>query len=214
MPTIDGYTGWAKDWEQPWDFYYENETDRELMPDEITAQWVAEKLEETHDDPFIVGSMNRPHAPRYVPTSFFDKFPLETIEVPPYLENDLIDTPSILWENDNRSSALIRFLRVEIKLLQEVKCEVKKWVQSYLACVSFVDHQVGVILDQLENSTYANTIVIFTADLAIMGRKNHMAKTTIWEESTRVPFVVYAPGVSIPGGKVSHPVSLLIFIPL
>ena len=28
----------------------------------------------------------------------------------------------------------------------------KKWVQSYLACVSFVDHQVGVILDQLENS--------------------------------------------------------------
>ena len=45
VPTIDGYTGWAKDWEQPWDFYYESETDRELMPDEITAQWVAEKLE-------------------------------------------------------------------------------------------------------------------------------------------------------------------------
>ena len=216
VPTIDGYTGWAKDWEQPWDFYYESETDRELLPDEITAQWVAEKLEETHNDPFfIVAGMNRPHAPRYVPTSFFDKFPLETIELPPYLENDLTDTPSILWENDNRSSALIRFLENGDQTAVGGETWWKKWVQSYLACVSFVDHQVGVILEQLENSPYANnTIVIFTADHGYhMGEKNHMAKTTIWAESTRVPSVVYAPGVSISGEKVSHPVSLIDIYP-
>ena len=47
VPTIDGYTGWVKV-ETTWDFYYESETDRELMPDEITAQWVAEN-KETHN---------------------------------------------------------------------------------------------------------------------------------------------------------------------
>ena len=106
----------------------------------------SEKLNETHNDPFfIVAGMNRPHAPRYVPLSFFDKFPLETIELPPYLENDLIDTPSILWENDNRSSALIRFLENGDQTAIGGEMWWKKWVQSYLACVSFVDHQVGVV---------------------------------------------------------------------
>ena len=216
IPTVGNYTGWMKDWEEPWDFQYESEMDRELMPDEITSIWVSEKLNETHDDPFfIVAGMNRPHTPRYAPKEFFDMFPLETIILPPYLENDLNDTPSILWENNFQSSALTRFL--EDSAETDIGSEMwwKKWVQSYLACVAFVDHQVGVILDSLENSQYAdNTIVIFTADHGYhMGEKNFLSKTTIWEESTRVPLVVYAPGVSVAGEKVAHPVSLIDIYP-
>ena len=216
IPTVGDYTGWMKDWEEPWDFQYESEMDRELMPDEITSIWVSEKLNETHDDPFfIVAGMNRPHTPRYAPKEFFDMFPLETIILPPYLENDLNDTPSILWENNYQSSALTRFL--EDSAETDIGSEMwwKKWVQSYLACVAFVDHQVGVILDSLENSQYAdNTIVIFTADHGYhMGEKNFMSKTTIWEESTRIPLVVYAPGVSVAGEKVAHPVSLIDLYP-
>jgi len=216
IPTVGDYTGWMKDWEEPWVFQYESEMDRELMPDEITSIWVSEKLNETHDDPFfIVAGMNRPHAPRYAPKEFFDMFPLETIILPPYLANDLNDTPSILWENNNQSSALTRFL--EDSAETDIGSEMwwKKWIQSYLACVAFVDHQVGVILDSLENSQYAeNTIVIFTADHGYhMGEKNFLSKTTIWEESTRIPLVVYAPGVSVAGEKVSHPVSLIDIYP-
>ena len=216
IPTVGDFTGWMKDWEEPWDFQYESEMDRELMPDEITSIWVSEKLNETHDDPFfIVAGMNRPHTPRYAPKEFFDMFPLETIILPPYLENDLNDTPSILWENNYQSSALTRFL--EDSAETDIGSEMwwKKWVQSYLACVAFVDHQVGVILDSLENSQYAdNTIVIFTADHGYhMGEKNFLSKTTIWEESTRIPLVVYAPGVSVAGEKVSHPVSLIDIYP-
>lgn len=216
IPTVGDYTGWMKDWEEPWDFQYESEMDRELMPDEITSMWVSEKLNETHDDPFfIIAGMNRPHTPRYAPKEFFDMFPLETIILPPYLENDLNDTPSILWENNYQSSALTRFL--EDSAETDIGSEIwwKKWVQSYLACVAFVDHQVGVILDNLENSQYAdNTIVIFTADHGYhMGEKNFLSKTTIWEESTRVPLVVYAPGVSVAGEKVAHPVSLIDIYP-
>ena len=216
IPTVGDYTGWMKDWEEPWDFQYESEMDRELMPDEITSMWVSEKLNETHDDPFfIVAGMNRPHTPRYAPKEFFDMFPLETIILPPYLENDLNDIPSILWENNYQSSALTRFL--EDSAETDIGSEMwwKKWVQSYLACVAFVDHQVGVILDSLEDSQYAdNTIVIFTADHGYhMGEKNFLSKTTIWEESTRIPLVVYAPGISVAGEKVAHPVSLIDIYP-
>ena len=216
IPTVGDYTGWMKDWEEPWDFQYESEMDRELMPDEITSMWVSEKLNETHDNPFfIVAGMNRPHTPRYAPKEFFDMFPLETIILPPYLENDLNDIPSILWENNYQSSALTRFL--EDSAETDIGSEMwwKKWIQSYLACVAFVDHQVGVILDSLENSQYAdNTIVIFTADHGYhMGEKNFLSKTTIWEESTRIPLVVYAPGVSVAGEKVAHPVSLIDIYP-
>ena len=55
-----------------------------------------------------------------------------------------------MWENDNRSSALIRFLANGDQTATGGEMWWKKWVQSYLACVSFVDYQVGVILDQLE----------------------------------------------------------------
>jgi arylsulfatase A-like enzyme len=205
-----------KDWEAPWNFQYESEMNRELMPDEITSRWVVEKLNETHESPFfIVAGMNRPHTPRYAPKEFFDLFPLETISLPPYLENDLNDTPSILWENSYQSSALKRFLKDSAETDIGSEMWWKKWVQSYLACVAFIDHQVGVILDSLENSQYAdNTIVIFTADHGYhMGEKNFLSKTTIWEESTRVPFVVYAPGVSVAGKKVAHPISLIDLYP-
>ena len=216
IPTVDDYTGWMKDWEEPWGFQYESEMDRGLMPDEITSIWVSEKLTETHDNPFfIVAGMNRPHTPRYAPKEFFDMFPLETIILPPYLENDLNDTPSILWENNYQSSALTRFLADSSETDIGSEMWWKKWVQSYLACVAFVDHQVGVILDSLENSQYAdNTIVIFTSDHGYhMGEKNFLSKTTIWEESTRIPLVVYAPGVSVAGEKVAHPVSLIDIYP-
>ena len=216
VPTIDGYTGWSKDWEQPWDFHYESETDRELMPDEITAKWVTEKLNETHEKPFfIVAGMNRPHVPRYAPVEFFDMFPVEEVELPPYLANDLEDTPTILWQNNYRSQALPNFLSDSEET--EIGSEMwwKKWVQSYLASVAFVDHQVGIILDSLENSNYANnTIVIFTADHGYhMGEKDNLAKTTIWEESTRIPLVIHAPGVSEVGTKINHPVSLIDLYP-
>jgi len=216
IPTVDDYTGWMKDWEEPWNFQYESEMDRGLMPDEITSIWVSEKLNETHDNPFfIVAGMNRPHTPRYAPKEFFDMFPLEIIILPPYLENDLNDTPSILWENNYQSSALTRFLEDSAETNIGSEMWWKKWVQSYLACVAFVDHQVGVILDSLENSQYAdNTIVIFTSDHGYhMGEKNFLSKTTIWEESTRIPLVVYAPGVSVAGEKVAHPVSLIDIYP-
>ena len=74
--------------------------------------------------------------------------------------------------------------------------EWKPLVQSYLACVSFVDHQVGKLLDALDNSPAKdNTLIILYSDHGFhLGEKERWAKRSLWEDSTRVPLIVPAPG--------------------
>ena len=87
----------------------------------------------------------------------------------------------------------------------------KRWIQAYLACVSLVDDQVGKILNALTASPYANnTVVIITSDHGYhMGEKDYVFKDSTWEESTRIPLLVAAPGVGpAAGADCDHPVSL------
>ncbi len=224
VPTVGDFTGWSRSWGgAPWKFRYESDSDRDLMPDELTAQWATAKLKAKHAKPFLmICGMNRPHTPRYVPQEFFDRVPaVEDIQLPPYRTNDLADCAGVLCRDPKTgrltypASELDRYLASGDKTAEGGLYWWKKWVQSYLACVAFVDQQIGTILDGLEQSDYAaNTIVILTSDHGYhMGEKNHMAKTTIWEEATRVPYVVYAPGLSKAGGICEQPVSLVDFYP-
>ena len=69
---------------------------------------------------------------------------------------------------------------------------------AYLASVTFVDHCVGIVLDALKNSPHAdNTLIVLWSDHGFhLGEKQHWAKRTLWEESTRVPLLIAGPGVS------------------
>jgi arylsulfatase A-like enzyme len=223
VPTVESYRGWMNDWNgAPWSFKYDSVKDRDLMPDELTANWAKSKLQQRHGNPFfLICGINRPHVPRYAPKEFFDLFPIEDVQLPPYLENDTDDCAQILLKDPTtgqkywQAKALDNWLAAGDKTEEGGTYWWKKWVQSYLACVAFADHQVGKILDALEKSPYAdNTIVVLTGDHGYhMGEKGHMNKTTIWEESTRVPYVVHAPGVSQAGASCDHPVSLVDFYP-
>ena len=77
----------------------------------------------------------------------------------------------------------------------------REFTQAYLACVAFVDEQVGKVLDAIENSDdpniVNNTIIILTSDHGYhLGEKEFIFKHTPWEESVRVPFLVSGPGVA------------------
>jgi iduronate 2-sulfatase len=91
--------------------------------------------------------------------------------------------------------------------------ENKQWEnisRAYLACISFVDHYVGQVLNALENSAYRdNTIVVLWSDHGYhLGEKNRFAKHSLWERATRVPLIIAGP--NLPGGKESdQPVELL-----
>jgi arylsulfatase A-like enzyme len=210
VPTVNGYTGWSL---KRNDFNYSSPSDRDRMPDEVTAEWVTAKLEATHDKPFLlVAGMNRPHTPMYVPDEFFEPFRDSNgnniVNLPPYLENDLDDVPDILKSysvgidnHKNAGSGNNEWW--------------KKFVQAYLASVAFVDHQVGTIIDAVETSNYADsTIIVFTSDHGFhLGEKDHKSKTSAWEETTRVPLVVYAPGVTQANQTCALPVSLIDLYP-
>ncbi|MBM3744397.1 MAG: sulfatase [Acidobacteria bacterium] len=203
-----GYRGW---WLYQRPFRYVSEQDREPMPDEACAEWAAEVLSRRHERPFFLGvGFSRPHIPLYAPKKYFDMFPPDRIQLPPYLSNDVDDCARALLLADPKGLEKFR-------LLHAAGGEImwKRWIQAYLACVTFVDDQVGKVLDALERSPHArNTIVILTSDHGFhMGEKDYIFKNSLWEESTRVPLVIDAPELRRRGARCDHPVSLIDMYP-
>jgi arylsulfatase A-like enzyme len=91
----------------------------------------------------------------------------------------------------------------------------KEAVQAYLATTTYVDTQIGRVLDALEKSPYKdNTIVVFLTDHGLhLGEKLHWQKTTLWEEGTHTLLMFRAPGVTHAGGVSERFVSLLDIYP-
>ena len=87
-------------------------------------------------------------------------------------------------------------------------------MQAYMACIAFVDAQVGKVLDALENSEHAdNTIIVLWSDHGYhLGEKNRFAKQALWERDTRT--VLIFKGINGSGGQIcTAPVQLLDIYP-
>jgi arylsulfatase A-like enzyme len=158
--------------------------------DYISAQWTAQLLAEDQNEPFFLGvGFYRPHVPCYAPPEWFESRPLEEVRLPPYLDTDLDDVPEF-GRNliENGSVAPSHAWLVENDQWRRV-------VQSYLACTEFMDHCLGIVLDALDGGPNAgNTWIILTGDHGWhLGEKDHLAKRTLWERSTRVPLIVIPP---------------------
>jgi len=165
-------------------------TDEE-MPDYQSAQWAVKQLNRQFDQPFFLAvGFIRPHVPWYVPQKWFDLYPIETIALPPCKVDDKNDIPDIALEMD----------RWDMMPTTEWAINSGQWkymVQAYLACVSFVDHCIGEVLEALDNSGYGdNTVVVLFSDNGYrMGQKGVFAKHCLWQEATRVPLIVSCPGM-------------------
>ena len=85
--------------------------------------------------------------------------------------------------------------------------------RAYLACNSWADYNVGRLMDALEKSPYAdNTVVILWSDHGYgMGEKRHFRKFALWEETTKVPFIIWdsRDKESVEGREVKGGVSLI-----
>ena len=125
-----------------------------LMPDHHSADWAIERLSRDYDKPFFLAvGMLRPHVPLYVPQKWFDLHPLEGLEMTPYKADDLDDVPSIAKQIN------------DLPMMPQTDWAIEsgnwpKIIQAYLACVSFVDYEIGRVLEALQNSKYANNTVI------------------------------------------------------
>jgi arylsulfatase A-like enzyme len=87
----------------------------------------------------------------------------------------------------------------------------KRWLQAYMACVSFIDDQVGTVLDALDKSEFSdNTLIILTSDHGFhVGGKEALYKQTLWDSGTRIPFIVSGLKGIPEGIKCQQPISLI-----
>ncbi|HOD81931.1 MAG: Arylsulfatase [Planctomycetes bacterium ADurb.Bin126] len=149
------------------------------------------KSRKGQDKPFFAYvSFTHPHDPRMAPKEYHDLYPPEKIEIPP---NFLPEHPFDNGELKVRDEKLAGFPRTQD--------EVRRHISDYYACITYMDAQIGRILQTLEESGLAeNTLIVFNGDNGLaVGRHGLMGKQNLYEHSARTPLIVVGPGV--PAGK-------------
>tara|TARA_X000000950_G_scaffold79974_1_gene100620 strand:+ start:1095 stop:2729 length:1635 start_codon:yes stop_codon:yes gene_type:complete len=197
------------------EFKYINDNNRDLLPDEQHANWIVNKIKELESsnpsNPFFLGiGFVKPHTPLYAPKKYFDMFPLEKISLPEIKNGDIDDTH---YKDVYPSTEMGLNYYQKLKISFPENEGLKKFLRAYLACVAFMDDQVGKVLNALENSLFAdNTLVILTSDHGWqMGQKEYLYKNSPWEESTKIPLIIKTPQKQT--GDVLEPVSLIDIYP-
>lgn len=182
------------------------------MYDEQIAEWAVKKIQEKHDKPFFLAvGFVRPHVPYTAPKKYFDMYDPEKLKMPEVPENEMEDIPEIGkaiahgnwtprggWYDVNHIPGYWREL-----------------VHSYLACVTFVDEQLGKVISALkESGEWDNTIIVLWSDHGQhLGEKRHFRKMALWEESTKVPMYFKVSGDKKSGQESKQVVSLLDIYP-
>ena len=157
---------------------------------------------------FISAGFFRPHCPLYVPQRWFDLHPLDKIAALPDQSSDMSDISGY-------AKKLVSYFGNQSynRFLHDSN-HTAAFQQAYRACVSYVDHCIGMVLNELEKSGQANnTIVIIAGDNGMQnGQKNLWWKRTLWEASTQVPLLIKPLGV-LSGNTVASPVGLIDLYP-
>ncbi len=157
--------------------------------DGMIASEAIKLIEKHREGPFFLGvGFFRPHTPYVAPKKYFDMHPLESIVLPEAPADDREDIPVPAFAHNNPTPNYG---------LDELTC--RKSLQAYRACVSFVDAQVGRLLDALDRLKLAdNTIVVLWSDHGYhLGE--HLGiwqKRTLFEEGARAPLIIRAPNAA------------------
>ncbi|WP_157609905.1 sulfatase [Roseimaritima ulvae] len=162
----------------------------EQTGDHMVVDWAAEQLAAKRDKPlFLAVGLFRPHIPFEVPQKYFDMHPLKDVTLPTVLDNDL---------DDARVPERQSWHRWVVKNKQW-----RKFMQGYLASISYTDHQLGRLLDALDASPIKdNTIVVLWSDHGFhIGEKDNWEKFCLWDQTTRVPLFIHVPEQVAGGGS-------------
>ncbi|MCA9212334.1 MAG: sulfatase [Planctomycetales bacterium] len=177
--------------------------------DGMVASKVIQLIEQNKKRPFFLAAgFFNPHCPYVAPKRYFDLYPLDRITMPDLDEAqaDLVDVPPMAIQRDTPNWPYY-FKNVSID--QARKCK-----QAYYACTSFVDAQVGRLLEALDTHNLLDkTIVVFWSDHGyFLGEKGLWYKRKAFERSARMPLIIAAPGLS-KNSAATKPVELLDLYP-
>ena len=170
--------------------------------DGMAADQAIRILNGVKDTPFFLAvGFVRPHVPLVAPRKYFDRYVRSDMRAPIVPENDLDDVPAIIRGYKNNSTTY------------GVTPELHKGLlQAYYASVSYMDAQVGRVLDALEeNGLSDNTIVVFTSDHGyLLGHHQKFQKQHLFEEATRVPFIISVPWLKKQHGRGTQKITELV----
>lgn len=174
-------------------------------PDGIVAgRAIAVLGELDRDDPpfFLAAGFYRPHLPWAVPRKYWDLYDRNDVDLAdnPFFprngigKSDLSDFTH--YGDDDLGDTFSDFGRygdTDFPVLSEAKQ--RECVHGYWASVSFVDAQIGKVLDELERLGIADdTVVVLWSDNGWhLGEHKLWSKVTSFEESTRVPMLIAGP---------------------
>jgi arylsulfatase A-like enzyme len=168
------------------------------------AEWVLERCARDRSRPFFLAvGFYRPHTPYVSPKAYFAGYPQKRMPLVQGVEEDQQDLPAAALGSHKKEHELLN---------DELR---RQAVQAYFASITFMDAQVGRVLDALERLDLAdNTIVVFTSDHGYhLGEHGLWQKMSLFEESARVPLIIAVPGEGQAGGVAQTPVGLLDLYP-
>lgn len=157
---------------------------------------------------FVAVGFRLPHVPCFASQKGFDFFPpVDEIVLPPVKDHDRDDVPEFSW--------YLHWKLPEPRLswLKQAN-EWRPLVRAYLASTTFMDSQIGRVLDALDEiGATRNTLIVLWSDNGWhLGEKAMTGKTTLWERSTHVPLIFAGPGVA-EDAKCARPAELLDIYP-
>ena len=170
---------------------------------EDATKWILNRKAE--DKPWVLFvSFVCPHFPLIAPPEFYDMYPENEVPWP------------LLYEEHQRSKhpyyeAMRKCMNYDDYFDEE---KVRKATSAYFGLCSFLDHNVGLVLDALQNSQFAdNTNIIYTSDHGdALGMRGMWGKSTMFEESAGVPMILKGPNLP-KSKKIKTPVSLVDIFP-
>ena len=172
------------------------------QPDHKTADKTIELLHKHKDERFFIAAgFVRPHYPMVAPEQYFAPYPWQKMLVPEQVEDDLDDIPKLGITNS----------RSAINGIDRFPDNQKRMWSAYYAAVTFMDAQVGRVLDELDRlGLRETTAIVFTSDHGYhLGDHTFWQKSDVHEQVTRVPLIIAAPGIK-PGrsGSIAELVDL------
>jgi uncharacterized sulfatase len=185
----------------------------EQLGDGIVARTAVEYLRQAAQEKkpfFIAAGFRKPHLPWTAPRSFFRQYPKSSIAR--LQEPTMKDVPTIALMTDitPRSPRWIE----EFESVHGSPFSREEAIAAYYACISFIDSQVGLISEALDNLRLRdNTIVVFFSDHGFhLGDHGGLwAKLSLFERSARVPLAMVVPG--LPPGSTTRIVELVDLYP-
>lgn len=184
--------------------YLEDEGQDAEQTDAMVATQAIRMMEENKDRPFFIAAgFFRPHVPSVATKHYFDLYDFEDVRLPDLPPEDRPPLPDPTYD----------YWEPNYGLESE---ELRIFLRAYLATISFMDAQVGRLINALDRLNLTdNTIVVFLSDHGwLLGEHGgQWQKRSLFEESARVPLIIYAPDASGNGQSSLRTVELIDLFP-